>query len=89
MDKAAEKLGTVKQITSKKGDGEVTELYDVSDNAVKDDHCLTPKYVGTNQKHVEGVSFIDQDKDPEFKGPEITDDQNIGGNAHSASYLET
>ena len=83
------KNGAVKQITSKKGDGEVTKIYDVSDNVVKSDSCYTPKFDGTTQKHVEGVSFIDQDKDPEFKGPEITDDQNIGRSDQSTSYLET
>ena len=42
---------------------------------------------GTIPKHVQSVSLIDQDKDPEFNGPSITDDDYRGCGAHTSTCL--
>ena len=65
------------------GDREVTLPYIESGNDVVTpndggDHCFTLPCDGTIQKHVEGVSYVDQDKDPEYNGPYITDDDFSG-----------
>ena len=42
---------------------------------------------GTIPKHVQSVSLIDQDKDPEFNGPNITDNDYRGCGAHTSACL--
>ena len=39
-------------------------------------------------KHVEGVSYVDQDKDPEYNGRYITDDDFSGRSVHTTTCLE-
>ena len=43
---------------------------------------------GTIQKRVEGVSDVGQDKDPEYNGPYITDDDFSGRSVHTTTCLE-
>ena len=82
LTKIAYESGAVRRITSKKGetggDREVTLPYIGNGNDVVTpnewgDCCFTLPCDGTIQKHV-GVSYVDQDKDPEYNGPYITDD---------------
>ena len=42
---------------------------------------------GTIPKHVDSVSYIDQDRDPWYNGPSFTDDNSSGRNVHTATDL--
>ena len=45
-----------------------------------DDHEVTLPNDGTIPKHIQSVSYVDQDMDPKYSGPSITDDNYSGKN---------
>ena len=97
LTKIAGESGAVKRNASKTGetggDREVTLPYIGGGNGVVTPndgggHCFTLPCDCTIQKHVEGVSYVDQDKDPEYNGPLITDDDFSGRSVHTTTCLE-
>lgn len=95
LNKSAGDIGVVEGIASQEGmiggDREVTLPYIGSGNDVTSTdgggHCFTLPYDGTIQKHMPGVSYFDQDKDPESKGPDIIDDDFGGRRVHPTTCL--
>ncbi|MEW8546534.1 MAG: reverse transcriptase domain-containing protein [Candidatus Thiodiazotropha sp.] len=95
FDKNAGETEAVQEIIiCEGGDKEVTlpcigsDTHDVVCPKEGNDHDVTLPSDGTIQKHMPGVSYFDQDKDPESSGPNIIDDNHSGRNVHTITDLE-
>ena len=53
-----------------------------------DNHEVTLPNDGTIPKHIQSVSYVDQDMDPKYSGPSITDDNYSGRNVHTTTDIE-
>ena len=53
-----------------------------------DDYEVTLPNDGTIPKHIQSVSYVDQDMDPKYSGPSITDDNYSDRNVHTTTDFE-